>query len=102
MSRWDRKEKGPAKDAAVIAQLEGTSFPVEVAYLQKATADYVKMAVTVIFDIHLKVRPYITQPGQTLYLISESQMPPGDILVFLTGREEIDRCVQQIADELIQ
>jgi ATP-dependent RNA helicase DDX35 len=28
------------------------------------------------------------------------QQPPGDILVFLTGREEIDRCLQQIADNM--
>lgn len=29
---------------------------------------------------------------------SIAQHPTGDILVFLTGREEIDRCLQQISD----
>lgn len=31
---------------------------------------------------------------------SNEQHPQGDILVFLTGREEIDRCLQMISDYL--
>lgn len=33
-------------------------------------------------------------------LILTTQQPAGDILVFLTGREEIDRCLQQISDNM--
>ncbi|GAA5907970.1 hypothetical protein JCM5296_000774 [Sporobolomyces johnsonii] len=81
-SRWDKKEKEkPVLDEAVMVRLEGRAFPVEVAYLEEPTNDVVMKAVETVFDIHLK-------------------HPPGDILVFLTGREEIDRCLQHIADYL--
>lgn len=62
--------------------LQGRTFPVEVAYLDKPCRDYVDAAVDAVWNIHL------TQPI-------------GDILVFLTGREEIDRCLQAIADRLL-
>ncbi|GAA5876533.1 hypothetical protein JCM8547_009418 [Rhodosporidiobolus lusitaniae] len=79
-SRWDKKEKEKAPvDEAVMVRLEGRAFPVEIAYLEEPTNDVVLSAVETVFDIHLK-------------------QPAGDILVFLTGREEIDRCLQQISD----
>lgn len=62
--------------------LQGRAFPVEIAYLDKPCRDYVDAAVNAVWSIHL------TQPI-------------GDILVFLTGREEIDRCLQVIADRLL-
>ncbi|BGP06196.1 hypothetical protein JCM10049v2_002015 [Rhodotorula toruloides] len=79
-SRWDKKEKEePKLDEAVMVRLEGKAFPVEIAYLEEPTSDIVMKVVETVFDIHLK-------------------HPVGDILVFLTGRDEIDRCLQQIAD----
>ncbi|GAA5970073.1 hypothetical protein JCM11641_000256 [Rhodosporidiobolus odoratus] len=80
-SRWDKKEKEkpPKPDDAVMVRLEGRAFPVEIAYLDEPTNDVVTKAVETVYDIHLK-------------------HPPGDILVFLTGREDIDRCLQSIAD----
>ncbi|KAF8321627.1 P-loop containing nucleoside triphosphate hydrolase protein [Clavulina sp. PMI_390] len=68
-------------DESAIVSLEGRMFPVEVAYLQEPTSDYVKEAVRVVWGIHL-------QQGR------------GDILVFLTGREEIDRALSELADLL--
>ncbi|CAE7066938.1 unnamed protein product [Rhizoctonia solani] len=59
-------------DEATIVSLEGRMYPVEVAYLKESTEDYVAEAVRVVWGLHM-------QPGQ------------GDILVFLTGREEIER-----------
>lgn len=56
-------------------------FPVEVAYLKAPVSDYVQAAVDTVFNIHLKE-------------------PAGDILVFLTGREEIDGAIQQVADRV--
>lgn len=47
-------EKGP-KDEAVMCKLEGRVFPVEITYLDEATADVVRTAVETIYDIHLKV-----------------------------------------------
>lgn len=62
--------------------LQGRTFPVEIAYLDKPCRDYIDAAVDAVWNIHL------TQPI-------------GDILVFLTGREEIDKCLQAIADRLL-
>lgn len=56
-------------------------YPVQLAYLAEPTTDYVDAAVQTAFNIH-------------------AREPKGDILVFLTGREEIDRCLQEIADRL--
>ncbi|TKA54985.1 hypothetical protein B0A53_02458 [Rhodotorula sp. CCFEE 5036] len=79
-SRWDKKERDEVKlDDAVMVRLEGKAFPVDIAYLEEPTNDVVLKADETIFDIHLK-------------------QPPGDILVFLTGRDDIDRCLQHISD----
>ena len=59
--------------------LEGRTHPVEVAYLTQPCDDYVQAAIDAVWKIQF----------------SE---PAGDILVFLTGREEIDRCLQALAD----
>lgn len=54
-------------------------YPVEVCYLKEPVSDYCEAAVDTVFNIHMKE-------------------PAGDILVFLTGREEIDNVLQQVAD----
>lgn len=67
-------------DVARIISLEGRMYPVDILYLEQPAEDYVERAVKTVFDIH-------------------SGEPDGDILVFLTGREEIDTAVQMIADQ---
>ncbi|TVY82252.1 putative ATP-dependent RNA helicase DHX35 [Lachnellula suecica] len=62
-----------------IISLEGRTYPVDVLYLEAPAEDYVDKAVQTVFDIHTKE-------------------PEGDILVFLTGREEIDTAVQAISE----
>ncbi|KAF8858896.1 P-loop containing nucleoside triphosphate hydrolase protein [Acephala macrosclerotiorum] len=62
-----------------IISLEGRMYPVDVLYLESPAEDYVERAVQTVFDIHTKE-------------------PDGDILVFLTGREEIDTAVQAISE----
>jgi len=62
-----------------IISLEGRMYPVDVLYLEEPAEDYVERAVRTVFDIH-------------------AREPDGDILLFLTGREEIDRAIQMIAD----
>ncbi|PSS20318.1 hypothetical protein M430DRAFT_58167 [Amorphotheca resinae ATCC 22711] len=62
-----------------IINLEGRTYPVDILYLEKPAEDYVEKAVQTVFDIHTKE-------------------PDGDILVFLTGREEIDTAVQAISE----
>ncbi|CAB03845.1 putative pre-mRNA-splicing factor ATP-dependent RNA helicase mog-4 [Caenorhabditis elegans] len=59
-------------DDAPIFRIPGRRFPVDIYYTQAPEADYVDAAIVTIMQIHL------TQPL------------PGDILVFLTGQEEIE------------
>ena len=66
-------------DEGAIISLEGRMFPVDVHFLEEPAEDYVERAVKTIFDIH-------------------TNEPNGDILVFLTGREEIDTALQLISD----
>jgi ATP-dependent RNA helicase DDX35 len=62
-----------------IISVEGRMYPVDVLYLESPAEDYVEKAVQTVFEIHTKE-------------------PEGDILVFLTGREEIDTAVQAISE----
>ncbi|KAJ9626545.1 hypothetical protein H2203_004178 [Taxawa tesnikishii (nom. ined.)] len=68
-------------DVGRIISLEGRMFPVDIHYLIAPAEDYVERAVQTVFDIH-------------------SQEADGDILIFLTGREEIDACISMIADRM--
>ena len=63
----------------LVLSLEGRTFPVQTAYLESPSPNYVESAIQTVFDIHMKE-------------------PKGDILVFLTGREEVEECFQEIAD----
>lgn len=67
-------------DAAIMS-LEGRMFPVDIQYLAEPCSDYIVRAVETVLDIH-------------------SKEPAGDILVFLTGREEIDRAIEMVQDQL--
>ncbi|EPY21456.1 ATP-dependent RNA helicase DHX8/PRP22 [Strigomonas culicis] len=51
--------------------IEGRTFPVDMYYLAEPTSDYVRTALQTVMKIHL-------------------EEPPGDILVFFTGQEEIE------------
>ena len=62
-----------------IISLEGRMYPVDTLYLEEPAEDYVERAVSTVFDIH-------TSEGD------------GDILLFLTGREEIDTAIQLISE----
>uniref|UniRef100_A0A1I7XSZ9 RNA helicase n=1 Tax=Heterorhabditis bacteriophora TaxID=37862 RepID=A0A1I7XSZ9_HETBA len=59
-------------DDAPIFRIPGRRFPVDIYYTQAPEADYLDAAMVTVMQIHL------TQPL------------PGDILVFLTGQEEIE------------
>ncbi|POS83529.1 P-loop containing nucleoside triphosphate hydrolase [Erysiphe pulchra] len=69
-------------DFGRIISLEGRAYPVEIHYLENPTDDYLKRAVQTVFDIHMK----------------ESK---GDILVFLTGREEIEKAIEALLEQAI-
>ncbi|KAI1269484.1 P-loop containing nucleoside triphosphate hydrolase protein [Xylariaceae sp. FL1019] len=78
----DSGDAGSAGDkgamTGTIISLEGRTYPIDVLYLDSPAEDYVEKAVSTVIDIH-------------------TTEPVGDILVFLTGREEIDSAVQAIA-----
>lgn len=58
-----------------IFTIPGRTFPVEILYCKEPEPDYLEAALITIMQIHL----------------SE---PAGDVLVFLTGQEEIDTCAE--------
>ncbi|KAK5114848.1 hypothetical protein LTR62_002005 [Meristemomyces frigidus] len=65
-----------------IVSIEGRAFPVNTHYLSDPCEDYLERAVRTVFDIHLTE-------------------PVGDILIFLTGRSDIDTALQMIADRAL-
>lgn len=69
-----------AEEEACIVSLEGRAFPVEIAYMDTAPEDYVRAAAETVWSLHLKE-------------------PKGDVLVFLTGRDDIDTFLQMLADQ---
>lgn len=58
-------------NCARIFEIPGRTFPVDKIYLDSLPEDYIDAAVKKAIEIHLKE-------------------PPGDILMFLTGKEDID------------
>eukprot|EP00054_Salpingoeca_dolichothecata_P026405 m.188634 g.188634 ORF g.188634 m.188634 type:complete len:1056 (-) comp25647_c0_seq3:133-3300(-) len=66
-------------DEAPIFKIPGRRFPVDIYYTKAPEADYMDACVVSVLQIHL------TQP-------------PGDVLVFLTGQEEIETC-KELLDE---
>lgn len=73
----------PDQDDSIarIVSIEGRMFPVDIQYLEMPPEDYLERAVQTVFEIN-------------------AQEGDGDILVFLTGREEIDTCISMIADRI--
>ena len=80
---FSRDETDPGRPSAPqkaqAIRLDGRLFPVDLLYLEESAEDYIERAVKTVFDIH-------------------GSEPPGDILVFLTGREEIEDAIQKIAE----
>jgi ATP-dependent RNA helicase DDX35 len=87
----------PESIDATIVSLEGRAYPVQVAYLSEPTEDYVRKAAETVISIHRQVRflRYLWRK-----LSNGLQHGRGDILVFLTGREEIDRCLEELMDAI--
>ncbi|EFW98419.1 ATP dependent RNA helicase [Grosmannia clavigera kw1407] len=64
-----------------VVSLEGRTYPIDVLYAESPVEDYVERAVATVLAIH-------------------EQEPDGDILVFLTGRDEIETAVQAVAERV--
>ncbi|KAK3344017.1 P-loop containing nucleoside triphosphate hydrolase protein [Lasiosphaeria hispida] len=76
-------EEKQEKRIAAIVSLEGRTYPIDTLYLEAPAEDYLEKAISTVFDIH-------------------THEPKGDILVFLTGREEIDQAVQAVSERSAQ
>uniref|UniRef100_A0A1I7ZGT4 RNA helicase n=1 Tax=Steinernema glaseri TaxID=37863 RepID=A0A1I7ZGT4_9BILA len=66
---------------APIFTIPGRTFPVEILYTKEPESDYLEAAHTTVMQIHLTE-------------------PPGDILVFLTGQEEIDTSCEVLYERM--
>ena len=69
-------------DDAPVFRIPGRRFPVDIYYTKAPEADYVDAVVVTVLQIHVS-------------------QPQGDILVFLTGQEEIESC-QEILNERVR
>ncbi|XP_019175861.1 PREDICTED: probable pre-mRNA-splicing factor ATP-dependent RNA helicase DEAH9 [Ipomoea nil] len=76
----EQEENGPSREPAILS-VEGRGFNVEVFYADNPVSDYVQSAVSTVLSIH-------------------DHEPMGDILVFLTGQDDIDTAVQMLTDEV--
>ena len=74
------KQTKHKKDTSVILSVEGRMFPVDVFYLQNATASYIQSSVDTVLSIH-------------------NGEPPGDVLVFLTGQDEVEAVVRMVKSQ---
>ncbi|CAA9997872.1 unnamed protein product [Nesidiocoris tenuis] len=68
-------------DDAPIFRIPGRRFPVDIYYTKAPEADYIDACVVSILQIH-------------------ATQPLGDILVFLTGQEEIETCQEILSDRV--
>lgn len=66
-----------------ILTIPGRTFPVEILFAKEPESDYLEASLITVMQIHL----------------SE---PPGDILLFLTGQEEIDTAAEILYDRMKQ
>ncbi|KAL5575311.1 hypothetical protein UlMin_017010 [Ulmus minor] len=74
------EDLGPRMDPAILS-VEGRGFNVQIHYVEEPVPDYIQAAVSTILLIH-------------------DQEPMGDILVFLTGQDDIEAAVQLLTDEI--
>ncbi|XP_054164351.1 probable ATP-dependent RNA helicase DHX35 [Oppia nitens] len=69
----------PSKDTSAILCLDGRCHPVDIFYSEQPVADYVKVSAQTVIKIH-------------------ETSSFGDILVFLTGMDEVETCTEILKD----
>ncbi|KAK4589753.1 hypothetical protein RGQ29_020362 [Quercus rubra] len=73
------EELGPRMEPAILS-VEGRGFNVQIHFAEEPVSDYVQAVVSTVLSIH-------------------NQEPMGDILVFLTGQDDIDTAVKLLNEE---
>ncbi|KAF3557669.1 hypothetical protein F2Q69_00018029, partial [Brassica cretica] len=71
-------------DTAPIFSFPGRRYPVEINYTSAPEADYMDAAIVTVLTIHVR------------------EPPPGDILVFLTGQEEIETAEEVLKQRIFE
>ncbi|PHU03521.1 hypothetical protein BC332_28772 [Capsicum chinense] len=79
LRRRCEQEQGPIKEPAILS-VEGRGFNVEIFYVEDPVSDYVRAAISTVMSIH-------------------DQERMGDILVFLTGQDDIDAAIHLLTEE---
>ncbi|THH10855.1 hypothetical protein EW145_g1061 [Phellinidium pouzarii] len=82
VTRFSEYFNAAGNEAAIIS-LEGRMFPVELAYLQESTSNYVSKA------------------AEVAWLVNQQAESTGDILIFLAGREEIEQCLEELSELIV-
>ena len=87
--------------SAVILSVVGRNFPIEI-FFSSGTLDYFKLNALFFFSIQPSlfsdpVPDYIKSSVETVIKISKTE-PSGDILVFLTGQEEVATASELLKD----
>ncbi|KAF7803364.1 putative pre-mRNA-splicing factor ATP-dependent RNA helicase DEAH9 [Senna tora] len=78
--REPKSEESGLQTEPAILSVEGRGFNVEINYAEEPVSDYVQTAVSTVLLIH-------------------EREPVGDILVFLTGQDDIDAAIQLLTEE---
>lgn len=74
-------------------------YPVEIAYLEEPTTNYIRMAVEVTWKINLQVCSVVCNLCADFHSNLENwKHVAGDILVFLTGREDIEQFLEALTE----
>lgn len=68
-------------DDCPIFHIKGRTFPVKIYYTKTPELDYIEATIDTVIDVHINNKA-------------------GDILVFLTGREEIETCCEAIVQKM--
>ncbi|XP_059163532.1 probable ATP-dependent RNA helicase DHX35 [Physella acuta] len=76
----DNDTSDPEKDTAAIMTIEGREFPVDIHYTLDPVPNYIKAAIETVMKIH-------------------RNEPPGDIIVFFTGMNEVEEAVYELIGE---
>ena len=66
-------------DDAPVFNIPGRRYPVDIFYTESPESNYITAVLATVFQIHIS-------------------QPPGDILVFLTGQEEIEACAENLTE----
>ncbi|KAM9961402.1 hypothetical protein ACTFIR_004247 [Dictyostelium discoideum] len=78
---------------APVLYIEGRQFPVQIYYTEEIQKDYVDAALVTVLQIHIA---HLTDKS----INKEEEEDGGDILVFLTGRDEIENLEKLLLDRI--